>query len=138
MDHRRLLAVHEPRHLLGVRRVTAEQTVTTERPEVARLRPRLDLLRDFVLLDPDPDRRDHRVDLLLVESENIEHVVVHRVQERPKDLFVPIGKFAGSVVGDPEGGGLAWLEVGPDNRDLGPPETLRRLERSVPGDHDPA
>ena len=56
--------------------------MTTKEPEVARLRPRLDLFWDLVLLDLDRDRRDECVELLLVERQEIPHFVVERVHQR--------------------------------------------------------
>jgi hypothetical protein len=66
------------------------------------------------------------------------HPFVHRVEERPEDLVIPLREFRGPIVGDAERGRLRRVQVRPDDRDLRPAETLRRLERPIPGDDDPA
>ena len=79
---------------------------------------------------------DHRIELVVLESEDPGEVVVKRVDQGAEDLAIPLGEFRGPVVGDPEGSRLGRVEVGPHDCDLLPSQASSRLERSVAGDDD--
>ena len=149
-QERGAFAIHHPRDAIRLRAVAAQQAMRTHEPQVARPRDRMArrggqdvgvvvrlvriARRRLRLIE----RRHQMLELALVEAgeREIEALAVQRMQLRCQQLLVPAGIERELVVGDHVGAALRLGQMIEHHDRHGiEPETARRLEATVPGDH---
>ena len=140
-EERRGFAGHEPRHVLGVSRVAAEQLVIAEQPEIARLSDRvLGRLTSTRIFEVRPLLReragDQRVHLLGGVADAVERILSAKgLKQLRQGRFIERGDLPDTVICNRVRRRLDVRAREPHDWDALKPKLVRRLEPRVPRDH---